>query len=245
MPTAPFRLAAAALAVLITATATARDKAPPTAPQDPELRAALTKRMKAEQDARNDLQKLSPANRALTPADQAKAEVKEVLERMERVDKDNLAWLKGVVAGKGWPTKSMVGPDGALGAFLIAQHATTDLEFMNACLGHLKAAYVAGEAEGQWVALMTDRLLILREKKKHLYGTQLTAMGGRLVPQPIEDEANVDARRKELGMPPLAHYLELVNGGRPAKPAGGKTPDSPTNRKPPFQPVQDQVRQVR
>ena len=198
--------------------------ADPPAVKDPELRAELTKRMKAEQDARKDLQKVMPANRSFTPADQAKPEVKEVLERMERVDADNLAWLKGVVASKGWPTKSMVGPDGALGAFLIAQHAS-DLEFMNACLGHIREAYKAGEAEGQWVALMTDRLLILREKKQQLYGTQLTAKDGKLVPQPIEDEANVDARRKDLGLPPLAQYLEQVNRGSAAKPAGGKGPD--------------------
>jgi hypothetical protein len=36
---------------------------------------------------------------------------------------------------------------------------------------------------------------------------------------PIEDEANVDARRKVMGMPPLADYLKLANDrlGTPAK----------------------------
>jgi Family of unknown function (DUF6624) len=58
---------------------------------------------------------------------------------------------------------------------------------------------------------MTDRLLILREKKKQLYGTQLVSKDGKLAPEPIEDEANVDKRRKELGMPPLANYLKMVN----------------------------------
>ena len=82
---------------------------------------------------------------------------------------------------------------------------------MAKCLGLLKEAYKAGEVEGQWVALMTDRLLILKDKKKQLYGTQLMPLGGKLVPQPIEDEVNVDQRRKELGMPSLADYLKLVN----------------------------------
>jgi hypothetical protein len=44
------------------------------------------------------------------------------------------------------------------------------------------------------------------------------------VPQPIEDEAHVDARRAELGMPPLADYLKLVND---PKGPFGKKPDSP------------------
>ena len=135
---------------------------------------------------------------------------------MEQIDRDNLAWLKRVVETHGWPGKSLVGPDGAQGAFLIAQHAVSDLDFMARCLDLLKAAHKAGDADGQWVALMTDRLLVQKDRKKQLYGTQLVPKDGKLVPQPIEDEANVDARRKELGLPPLADYLKLVNDG-PAK----------------------------
>jgi hypothetical protein len=154
-----------------------------------------------------------------------KPQVKAVLKRMAKIDRENLAWLKGVVGKHGWPGRSMVGRDGAQGAFLIAQHAVSDLEFMAKVLGMLKAAYKAGEAEGQWVALMTDRLLVLKDKKKQRYGTQLVAKNGRLVPQPIEDEANVDERRKELGMPPLADYLSMVNDrqGTPAKRPDKKT----------------------
>jgi hypothetical protein len=205
--------------------AAAQDSKPTKSPsvQDPELRAELVKRMKADQDVRMEWQRLSSGTSPLDASAREKPEVKAVLEKMERIDKDNLAWFKGVVQSKGWPTKSMVGSDGAVGAFLIAQHAGSDLEFMNVCLGHLRKAHKAGEAEGQWVALMTDRLLIMREKKKQLYGTQLTAKDGQLVPQPIEDEENVDARRKEMGLPPLADYLKMVNQRQkaPGK-SGGK-----------------------
>jgi hypothetical protein len=191
----------------------------PAAPvKEPALREELVKRMKAEQDARREWIRLNPANKPLMPEDRQRPEVKAALEKMAAIDQDNLAWFKGVVEKHGWPGKALVGADGAQGAFLIAQHAVSDLEFMNQCLGLLKEAYKAGDAEGQWVALMTDRLLVLREKKKQLYGTQLMAKDGKLVPQPIEDEANVDQRRKELGMPPLADYLKMVNE-RPAAPA--------------------------
>jgi hypothetical protein len=154
---------------------------------------------------------LGRSNKPLTTEDRRKPEVKAAFDKMEEVDKDNLAWLKGVVERHGWPGKSLVGQDGAQGAFLIAQHAVGDLDFMAKCLGLLKEAHKAGEAEGQWVALMTDRLLVLREKKKQLYGTQLVPKDGKLVPSPIEYEANVDKRRKELGMLPLADYLKMVN----------------------------------
>jgi hypothetical protein len=216
-----------ALAMATAGLAPAQDKKDAPAVKEPALRAELVSRMKAEQDVRLELNRLNPANMPLTPEDRQKPEVKAVLERMEKVDRENLAWLKGVIEKHGWPGKSMVGADGAQGAFLIAQHATSDLDFMAKCLESIKEAYKAGDAEGQWVALMTDRLLVLKDKKKQLYGTQLTARDGRLVPQPIEDEENVDARRKELGMPPLADYLKIVNNrlGTPAKP-----PDAPPKK---------------
>ena len=193
-------------------------EAPPAA-RDPELRAELVARMKAEQDARVELMRVAPLNQPLTPEARQQPEVKAALDRMEKVDRENLAWLKDVVEKHGWPGKALVGPDGAQGAFLIAQHAVSDLAFMARCLEGLKAAHTAGDADGQWVALMTDRLLVLKDKKKQRYGTQLEPKDGKLVPQPIEDEANVDARRAELGLPPLADYLRLVNDpkGFPAK----------------------------
>lgn len=210
--------------------ALAEDPEPPDPPvrpavKEPALRDELLRRMKADQDARVELMRLIPSDRPVTPEDRQRPEVKAAIEQMERADKANRAWLKGVVEQRGWPGKSLVGPDGAQGAFLIAQHAVGDLDFMAKCLGLLKEAYHAGEAEGQWVALMTDRLLVLKEKKRQLYGTQLMLQDGKLVPQPIEDEANVDRRRKDLGLPPLADYLKMANGrpGPPVKPPGANS----------------------
>jgi hypothetical protein len=45
--------------------------------------------MKAEQDARVELIKLNPSNKPQKP------EVEAVLERMEKVDLENLAWQTG------------------------------------------------------------------------------------------------------------------------------------------------------
>jgi hypothetical protein len=184
---------------------------------DPTLRAELVRRMKAEQDARIAVMRVAPPNQPLSAEDRKRPDVQAAFDAMAKTDRDNRAWLKGVVEKRGWPRKSAVGADGALAAFLIAQHAADDLDFMAKCLGLIKAAYQDGQAEGQWVALMTDRLLVLKEKKKQLYGTQLMAQDGKLVPQPIEDEGNVDRRRKELGLPPLADYLKVVND-RPKAP---------------------------
>jgi hypothetical protein len=51
--------------------------------------------------------------------------------------------------------------------------------------------------------------VLLAEGKKQLYGTQFTIANGRLEPRPLEDAANVDKLRKEVGLPPLAEYLKV------------------------------------
>jgi hypothetical protein len=66
-----------------------------------------------------------------------------------------------------------------------------------------------GEVEAQDLAYLIDRVLV-GEKKKQLYGTQLLQQGGKFVPQPIADETQVDKRRAEVGMPPLAEYLKIA-----------------------------------
>jgi hypothetical protein len=202
-------------------------QAPAVSVKDVALRDELLKRMKAEQDVRFEFMRVNTNGAAFTPAGRDKPEVKIVWEKMHAIDKDNLVWFKGVVRKKGWPGKAMVGRDGAQGAFLIAQHAVTDLEFMAECRKLLVAAHQAGDAEGEWVALLTDRLLILKDKKKQLYGSQLETRGGKLVPQPIEDENRVDERRKAMGMPPLADYLKMVNDRRADNPSASASADEP------------------
>jgi len=43
-----------------------------------------------------------------------------------------------------------------------------------------------------------------------VYGSQATWTDGELTFEPIEDEASVDARRAEAGLPPPAEYREQL-----------------------------------
>jgi hypothetical protein len=67
---------------------------------------------------------------------------------------------------------------------------------------------------GAELCSLADRVLVA-EGKPQVYGTQAKAPG-RLwkghepVPEPIEDERNVDKRRAEVGLPPLADYLKMM-----------------------------------
>jgi hypothetical protein len=129
----------------------------------------------------------------------------EQLGKMEAVDKKNRDRLKEIVAKHGWPGRSLVGRDGAHAVWLVVQHSVADLAFMRRCLASMKAA-PKGEVEPKHVAYLTDRILV-KEGKKQIYGTELN---GKFVPEPIEDEANVDKRRADVGLMPLAEYLKFT-----------------------------------
>lgn len=73
-------------------------------------------------------------------------------ERMRAVDRDNTAWLRGVVDATGWPGRSRVGDDGAVAAWLIAQHADQDPAFQRRCLD-LVGELAEGEVDADKVAL--------------------------------------------------------------------------------------------
>ena len=162
-------------------------------PKEPALRDELLARVKTDQEAR---MKLIEAGNP-PPAGLLKA--------VKDADDKNRAWLKGVVEKHGWPGKSLVGEDGAHAAWLLVQHADADLPFQKKCLGLLEAAVKRGEATGTDLAYLTDRVLAA-EGKKQRYGTQLVQKGGKLVPKPVEDPEQLDARRKELGLMPMAEY---------------------------------------
>ena len=126
-----------------------------------------------------------------------------------KIDADNTAFMKKVIDKHGWPGKILVGADGALAAFLMVQHATADPAFQERCLVLLRKAVEQGEARAPDMALLTDRVLV-QAGKPQIYGSQFHTVNGRLVPELIEDEANVDARRKEVGLGPLAEYARRL-----------------------------------
>jgi hypothetical protein len=168
--------------------------------KNPELREELLKRVAADQAVRNewikqDVRKLDEA----------------VMKRMERIDADNSARIKAIVTRFGWPGPALVGKDGTEAAFLLVQHA--DHETQKAMLPIVTKAFRSGELSGPNYALLADRVLV-RDGKPQIYGTQAKAFnqwkGEEPVFEPIQDEANVDVRRRDVGLPPMAEYRRLL-----------------------------------
>jgi hypothetical protein len=165
----------------------------------PELREVLLKRMAADQQVRvEQAQKYKGVPVPLAAQ-----------EEMRKIDAENTAWIKPLMKQHGWLGNSLVGADGAAAAFLIVQHMQ-DADFRKSSLELLQKAVRDGEARGDQLALLTDRFLVA-EGKPQRYGTQTrVTKDGKFEIPPIEDEANVDKRRAEVGLGPLAEYLERM-----------------------------------
>jgi hypothetical protein len=128
------------------------------------------------------------------------------LDGMREADRENLPWLKRVMAERGWPGASLVGVDGAHAAWLLAQHAVADPAFQRRCLELLSAAVEAGEATERELAYLTDRVLVV-EGAPQVYGTQLRRRGDHFEPFDLSDPDGVDERRAAVGLESLAEYL--------------------------------------
>jgi hypothetical protein len=201
-------------ASLVAPRSEAQEKKPPadSPPAKPglneDLRKELLNRTKEDQDARKAM--IATMNQKGTSPEQAKQGESPLAKRLEAIDRANTARMKEIVDKYGWPGKSLVGKDGANAAWLLVQHADLDPAFQKRCLELIGAAFKKGEVSGQELAYLTDRVRVAQGEKQ-LYGTQFHTVDGKLVPQPIEDEANVDKRRKEVGLSSMAEYEKLMH----------------------------------
>ena len=138
---------------------------------------------------------------------------KPAIEAVMAIVREATARMKEVVAKHGWPGKSIVGVDGANAAWLFVQHADADLAFQKACLAQMEPLVASGEVAGKDFAYLWDRVAI-SEGRKQRYGTQFD--GDDIAP--LEDPANVDTRRKSVGLSTLAEYKASAKKADAAQP---------------------------
>ncbi len=183
--------------------------------RDEALRQELRRMAEEDQAARKEMLK--------SPAPDAAAGRK-----VADIDRKNTARMKEIIAKHGWPGKSLVGEGGAHDAWLLVQHADRDRAFQKKCLTLLERAVKAHEAAAADLAYLTDRVLVA-EKKKQIYGTQFRRVDGKLEPHPIDDEKNLDKRRKEAGLSSFAEYRKSIE--KLYKPKTEKNAEKKSNKK--------------
>ena len=124
------------------------------------------------------------------------------LQQVRTVDRANATALRGIIRDHGWPGHSLVGPDGADAAWLIAQHADHDWAFQWYCLALLQRAVEGGEATRAHLAYLTDRCYV-NSGRAQLFGTQYSMRSGRLTVRETADPARLEARREAAGLVPF------------------------------------------
>lgn len=117
--------------------------------------------------------------------------------------------MKEIIAKIGWPTISKVGESASYNAWLLVQHAVHDIEFMTECLTLMKSVPHA-DINPSNLTYLEDRVRVLQGQSQ-LYGTQSYIKDYYFIPSAIEEEADVDVRRKAIGLPPLKDYFEKLN----------------------------------
>ena len=131
---------------------------------------------------------------------------------IESTDSRNRDRLKEIIKEYGFPTDKLVGKDAMQGIFIIIQHADRDKEWQKSQLSNIEKAVNNGDMDGQSYAYLYDRIQI-NSGEKQLYGTQFAnvdPINKTVELAPTEDMENLDARRMEMGMMPVATYKRIV-----------------------------------
>jgi tetratricopeptide (TPR) repeat protein len=120
-------------------------------------------------------------------------------------DSINLIKVMKILDERGWVGKDVVGTQANQTLFLVIQHA--DLKYQQKYLPMMREAVKKGNAKASSLALLEDRVA-LREGRKQIYGSQSsrnkTTNKGHI--SPMIDPDNVDKRRAEVGLGPMAEY---------------------------------------
>jgi hypothetical protein len=142
-------------------------------------------------------------------------------EEMQQIHIANACRLNELVTQYGWPTMSLVGLEGCRAAWLVAQHSicTPDLQREFLCL--LTEAAKTGGVPDLQVAFLTDRVRAC-ERKPQIYGTVFDWNENGELSCDVEDLANLDARRRQVGLPAFA--VDLASHRKDVAAEGGNPP---------------------
>lgn len=127
------------------------------------------------------------------------------LNKMRETDILNLRKMKKIIKQIGWPTIGKVGKKASHMAWLLVQHADSDLKFQEYCLRLMKNSLKDNEVPKADVAFLTDRVLA-NKGMEQIYGTQFYEDKGKLIPRAIKNPNELNTRRKRMGLKSFKDY---------------------------------------
>ncbi len=126
-------------------------------------------------------------------------------EKLRKTYEDHIVRLCQILKTNGWPTTIQVDPEGVFATYQILKNGGT-FELQRDLLPVIVAAIKKDPNQKREFAGLYDRLRV-GAGMKQLFGTQAVSTGGFLVLYPIEDPANLDARRTEFGLSNIDLYI--------------------------------------
>jgi hypothetical protein len=145
-------------------------------------------------------------------ADQSCAEIKpadSAVAAFQRVTKSNFTIVADIFNKYGYPGYDFIGKDASDKYFVLVQHSDFNVAFQQQVLSKMEKEVLNGNASGENFAFLTDRTEI-NSGRQQIYGTQVF-MSGNTVIKPCIDTANLDARRKSVGLEPIQDYINMCN----------------------------------
>ncbi|HSE28636.1 MAG TPA: DUF6624 domain-containing protein [Gemmatimonadales bacterium] len=187
--------ALACLGALLLAAPTARAQVA-AVPSDSGFRAALLRMRAEDQDGRERVAQAVASGDTLF--------IKALMARDTALTRR----LQALVALHGWPTRATVGEDGVEAAWLVLQHSP-DLAWQQEMLPRIWEASRTGDVRPAEAAMLEDRIRT-NSGVPQRYGNSFQVVDGELRPHPIEDIDGLEARRREVGLPPMAEYVKVL-----------------------------------
>ncbi len=126
-------------------------------------------------------------------------------EKLHKLYQEHTAKLCEILKVHGWPTSDLVDGEGVFAAFQILKNGGT-YELQRDLLPLIVAVIKKDPSQKSEFAGLYDRLRVSAGMKQ-LFGTQAVSLGGFLILYPVEDQAKLDARRAEYGLPSIDLYI--------------------------------------
>lgn len=132
------------------------------------------------------------------------------------IDAESGVFIKQALDEFDWIDSGRFGDRASQQAWLLVQHADTDVEFQARTLARMEPYLKNGGVSRSNYAYLWDRVA-KNQGREQRYGTQSGSgdcVNGRIELAPIEDPENVDARRAEMGLGPVEDYIVELSGRR-------------------------------
>ncbi|MDQ3046244.1 MAG: hypothetical protein M3R27_01755 [Bacteroidota bacterium] len=130
----------------------------------------------------------------------------ELWKSINKTDSTNLLVVEDLIKKYGWLGKESVGSIGNSTLALVILHSGLDVQ--EKYLPVMREAVADGKADPGDLALLEDRVALLKGKKQ-IYGSVVISFDGKkYYISPMEDPEQVDKRRSEIGLNTMNDYLK-------------------------------------